>query len=855
MFQVINLYSKVAMFARRLGVGYWLGAAVLCFGNVAPAHALDLKVGVYDNPPKIFFSNAGEAQGIFIDLLKHIAQAEGWTLAFERCDWEACLSMLEQGSIDLMPDVARTPERETRFDFHQQTALSSWSQLYRRPESKIDSVLDLKDQRIAVLASGIQRDALESMLGGFDFQFKLISTSSVAEAFSAVQQGRADVAAASYHYGDYQASKYGLVPTSIVFQPTRLYFAATRGRQAKTLEVIDGRLTQWKQSPYSPYYATLKSWGVSEQSSTIPTWWIQLAVSLLATALALAGIALWLRWRVKLTMAAMRAKTQELEAILRAVPDLLFMIDEQGTYIQVYANESELLVASKARLIGKKVAEVMPPDASQQVMKAVTEALRLGQSHGEQLELQLQDGAHWFELSTARMLPLPGRQPAVIMLSRDITQRVKDNAEIQRLADFDQLTGLPNRSLLHRLYEKVSSRAADLHHGLALVFLDIDHFKNINDSLGHQVGDQLLKEVSRRIQNTLRDSDIACRIGGDEFIVLLNHADVDAAIHVTQRLQHVLHFSFDLGPYQSGITASMGVAMFPEDGQDLDTLLRNADTAMYQAKSDGRNAARFFTSAMQARSERLLELSSALDLALDNDEIFVQYQPIIDLESGQINGAEALVRWKQPRLGMVSPAEFIPVAESSGQIEAIGGWVLEQACAQAVTWEFARRGWIMSVNVSFIQFAKSDFVTAVQTVLVQTGLAGNCLELELTESVAMGDIGKAKDTVRLLRELGVRIAVDDFGTGYSSMAYLRRLEFNKLKIDQSFVRNIGQDTADESIISATIMLAHSLGMKTQAEGVETKAQQDFLKREGCDFQQGWLFSKAVSPEEWMQWLH
>jgi len=849
------LNSKVSAHFRRLGNEILFGVAVLCLVHIAPAHALDLKVGVYDNPPKIFLSKSGEAQGIFIDLLKHIAQAEGWTLTFERCDWEACLSMLEQGSIDLMPDVARTPEREARFDFHQQTALSSWSQLYRRPESKIDSVLDLKNQRIAVLASGIQRDALESMLGGFDFTFTLIDEPSVGDAFSAVQQGRADAAAASYHYGDYQASKYGLVPTSIVFQPTRLYFAATRGRQTKALEAIDGRLAQWKQSPYSPYYATLKNWGVPEQSGAIPTWWIQLAFWLLATVLALAGIALWLRRRVKLTLAAMRAKTHELEAILRAVPDLLFMLDEQGTYIQVYANESELLVESKNRLIGNKVADVMPPDAAQQVMRAVTEALRLGQSHGEQIELQLPDGTHWFELSTARMLPLPGRQPAVIMLSRDITQRVKDNAEIQRLADLDQLTGLPNRTLFGRLYDKASSRASNSHHGLALIFLDIDHFKNINDSLGHRVGDQLLKEVSRRIQNTLRDTDVACRIGGDEFVVLLNHADMDAAVHVTQRLQHVLHFAFDLGPFQSGITASMGVAMFPEDGQDLDTLLRNADSAMYQAKNDGRNVARFFTSAMQARSERLLELSSALDLALDNGEIFVQYQPIIDLNSGQICGAEALVRWKQPRLGLVSPAEFIPVAESSGQIEAIGGWVLSQACAQAVTWEFASRGWIMSVNVSFIQFAKSDFVTTVENVLLQTGLAGTCLELELTESVAMGDVGKAKDTVLLLQQLGVRVAVDDFGTGYSSMAYLRRLEFNKLKIDQSFVRNIGQDKADESIISATITLAHSLGMKTQAEGVETQAQQDFLKRQGCDLQQGWLFSKALSPQDWQQWLH
>jgi len=842
------------MFRLRTCAKHLVALTFISLGWMSYARALELKVGVYDNPPKVFRSNSGEPQGILIDILKDIAKVEGWTLSFQQCDWESCLDMLEQSSLDLMPDVARTPERDTRFDFHQEAALSSWSQLYRRPEIKLESVLDLEGKRVAVLRSGIQRNALKLMLEGFDLQFTTIETATVAEAFSAVQRGQADTAAASYHYGDYQAARYGLVPTGIVFQPTKLYFAATHGKHVKELDAIDRELKLWKQETNSPYYAALRRWGGIEQSTVIPNWLIQLAFWLLSTAVALAGIAIWLRKRVQQALAAMHAKTQELEAILRAVPDLMFMLDEKGTYVQVYANDSDLLVDSTASLPGKRVVEVMPPDAAQQVTSAIAQALKVGHSHGEQVVLQLPGGEHWFELSTARMQPMLNKPPAVIMLSRDITQRVKDNAEIQRLADFDHLTGLPNRVFLRRLFERLCARAISLQQGLALVFLDIDHFKNINDSLGHQIGDKLLREVSRRIQNALRDSDIACRVGGDEFVVVLDDADVETALHVSQSLQQVLHFPFDLGPYQSGITISMGIAMFPEDGQDLDTLLRNADAAMYQAKNDGRNVARFFTAAMQARSERLLELSGALDLALDNGELFVVYQPVLDLRNGQIIGAEALVRWKQPCLGWVSPAEFIPVAESSGQIEAIGEWVLQQACGQAVEWEFARRGWVMAVNVSFIQFAKNNFVIAVHDILQQAGLDGHCLELELTESVAMGDAAKAQETVRLLRNLGVRIAVDDFGTGYSSLAYLRRLEFHKLKIDQSFVRNIGLDTADESIITATIMLAHSLGMTTQAEGVETQAQQDFLKKQGCDLQQGWLFAKALPPAEWQQWL-
>jgi len=275
---------------------------------------------------------------------------------------------------------------------------------------------------------------------------------------------------------------------------------------------------------------------------------------------------------------------------------------------------------------------------------------------------------------------------------------------------------------------------------------------------------------------------------------------------------------------------------------------------MYQAKNDGRNAIRFFTAVMQARSERWLQLSAALDRAIEHDELVVMYQPIVRLATGRVEGAEALLRWRHPVLGAISPAEFIPVAESAGQIRVIGTWVLRQACTQAAGWEFARRGWVMSVNVSFIQLRSKDFVALVGGVLNATGLPGRCLELELTESVAMGDVATVKETAGQLQSLGVRIAIDDFGTGYSSMAYLRRLEFNKLKIDQSFVRNIGRDATDESIVTAIITLAHSLGMETQAEGVETSLQRDFLLRRGCDFLQGWLVSKAKAPADWGQWL-
>lgn len=833
-----------------------LGVALAVFGATVGAGATEivLKVGVYDNPPKIFLDKDGQATGTLIAVLKEIAKAEGWTLQFQPCQWESCLSALERGEIDLMPDVARTPERETRFDFHGVAALSSWSQLYRRPETKIESVLDLQGKRIAVLARGVQRDALRNLLEGFGVSANLVDTPTVADAFSAVQNGNADAAAASYHFGDYRAAQYGLLPTTVLFQPAKLYFASPKGRGRDVLTAIDQQLDRWQQDAGSPYYAILRDWSASPSKDRIPAWLVKTVLGMAVVLAAFAAIAFWLRRRVQQAVAQVQTKTLELEATLRAVPDLMFELDAQGNYLQVHAQSSALLAASRAQLSGKRVADVLPPEAAATVMQAVANAFQSGHSGGEQICLTLPDGPHWFELSTARMEPMPGRSPSVIMLSREVTQRVQDLAEIQRLADFDHLTGLPNRAQLRSLYQSAAARATRHKQSFAVVFLDIDHFKNINDSLGHAEGDKLLMEVAQRLRSGLRDTDIACRIGGDEFVLVFDDVDADGAVRMASRLQQLLHASFDLGPYQSGVTVSIGVAMYPDDGPDLDTLLRNADSAMYQAKTEGRNAVRFFTAAVQARAERLLELSGALSLALERHELHLLYQPVVRLDDGKVIGAEALLRWSHPVLGMVSPAEFIPVAESAGHILSIGEWVLQEACRQAVAWDFAGRGWVMAVNVSVIQFRQDAFVPLLDRLLRATGLAAHCLELELTESVAMGDANKAVDTMQQLRALGVRIAIDDFGTGYSSMAYLRRLGFHKLKIDQSFVRNIGRDSADESIITAMVQLARSLGIETLAEGVETAAQQAFLQQHGCDFQQGWLFAKATAPADWGRWL-
>ncbi|MFI3154862.1 MAG: EAL domain-containing protein [Methylococcaceae bacterium] len=450
---------------------------------------------------------------------------------------------------------------------------------------------------------------------------------------------------------------------------------------------------------------------------------------------------------------------------------------------------------------------------------------------------------------SSHILEYEGRR-AKVVLAHDITERKRTEERIHYLANFDPLTGLPNRNQLNDHLKYALSLAKRSNGHLALIFLDLDHFKDINDTLGHSVGDALLIEVARRLCRMLREEDTVTRLGGDEFILLLPGSDALGAAHVAQKLLDVIAEPYLIEHYDLTLTASIGIALYPGDGMDLEALSKSADTAMYRAKQEGRQCYRFFTPEMQARSTRNLQLVNALRHALEYRQLQIHYQPQVSMRDGRIIGAEALLRWQHPELGMVSPAEFIPVAESSGLILPIGEWVLRCAVRQAKTW--IERGFgplIMAVNLSAVQFRHPDLPELITRILNEESLPPEYLELELTESVAMHNPPGAIAVMNNLHERGVRMSIDDFGTGYSSLSYLKKFKVYKLKIDQSFVRDISTDPEDKAIVSAIINLAKSLGLQTIAEGVETVGQQAFLREQDCDEMQGYLFSRPVPVEQ------
>ena len=441
--------------------------------------------------------------------------------------------------------------------------------------------------------------------------------------------------------------------------------------------------------------------------------------------------------------------------------------------------------------------------------------------------------------------------PGLRRFSRDITQRKAAEKQVQFLAYYDALTGLPNRTLLQDRLTKALASARRRKDKVALLFLDLDEFKTINDSLGHSVGDLLLQEVAERLKRWAREQDTVARVGGDEFLIVLTSVkDMPDAAVAAERLMDTMTAEFAVQGHSLGISCSLGISIFPEHGTDGETLIKNADAAMYSAKESGRNNFRFFTEDMNAQAVERLALENGLRLALDRKELFLVYQPQMDIASGRITGLEALLRWQHPELGLVPPDKFIRIAENSGLIVPIGEWVLRTACSQARKWQ--DEGLLavpVAVNVSAVQFRQADFCELIGRVLSETGLAPQYLELELTESLLLSNADMRFSVLQDLRAMGLKLAIDDFGTGYSSLSYLKHFPVSKLKIDRSFIRDVAVNPDDAAITTAIISMAKSLNLKVIAEGVEDEAQMSFLRAHQCDEIQGYYFSKPLAVDK------
>jgi diguanylate cyclase (GGDEF)-like protein/PAS domain S-box-containing protein len=548
------------------------------------------------------------------------------------------------------------------------------------------------------------------------------------------------------------------------------------------------------------------------------------------------------------------ASEQRARLVMENALDAIINMDTAGNIIEWNRAAERIFGHPRSEVVGRCLGEVIVPpayrEAHDQGLKRLQQS---GESRllGRAIEISAirRDGREFPVELTIIEIERSGERYYSAFL-RDITRRKEFEARIRFLADYDALTGLPNRNLLNERVTLEIEQAWANDSQFALMFLDLDHFKDVNDSLGHRYGDSLLIELTKRFQNLVRPEGTICRLGGDEFVFLLAGAGHDVAKEVVERLLKAIEEPLMIDQYQLSITASVGIAIYPDDGLDIESLQRNADVAMYRTKKESRNGYRFFSNQMQIQTTRHLQLVNALRQAIALKQLTVHYQPQLDLHTKKLVGVEALLRWSHPQLGEVQPTEFIPLAESSGLIISIGSWVLEQAVQQIERWQEAGITNIcVSVNLSSIQFRDPELPSLVQAILQRYHVLPQSLELELTEGVALENPEGAVSMMDALDQLGVRLSIDDFGTGYSSLSYLKKFKVYKLKVDQSFVRDISTDDEDKAIVIAIINLARSLGLKTIAEGVETPEQKAFLLSHGCDEIQGYLLSQPMASEK------
>jgi diguanylate cyclase (GGDEF)-like protein/PAS domain S-box-containing protein len=561
----------------------------------------------------------------------------------------------------------------------------------------------------------------------------------------------------------------------------------------------------------------------------------------------------------------LRESREKYRVLTESINDVIWAVDaETLRFLYVSPSITKLSGYTQDEVMVGPFEALLLPDKADNIRAKIRRHLADLQSghknfnhfHTDEVELSCKDGSRvWTEIVTNFYSNVQTGRTEILGVTRNISERKQAEARISFLANFDQLTGLPNRTELQERFKYALSLAHRGSEHLAVMFLDLDHFKNINDTLGHTLGDQLLMEISRRLKACMREEDTLSRLGGDEFILVLPGMREEGAARTASALIETVSQPFLYEKQELIITPSIGIAIYPDDGEDAETLLKNADTAMYRVKQSSRNDFRFFTPEMQAHSSRTLVLSNALRHALARDQLQLHYQPQITLQDGNVVGVEALLRWTHPELGSIPPVEFIPIAEETGQIVQIGEWVLRAAVKQLKDWlDNGMPPMMMAVNLSATQFRHPNLPELVSSILDEIGLPHQYLELELTEAVAMNDPQGAVAVMDKLHERGIRMSIDDFGTGYSSLSYLKRFKVYKLKIDQSFVRDIGDDPEDKAIVTAIINMASSLGMQTIAEGVETSDQLAFLRLQGCNEVQGYYFSKPLPAGQFEQFL-
>lgn len=973
-------------------LGGFLMATLLAGGQVAGVRdsGETVRVGIYQNRPKVFMDETGKPAGFWPDVLGAIAKAEGWRLEYVPCEWERCLREVEEGRLDLMVDVAHSENRDRRFDFNREIVLVSWSEVYTRPGTSLKSILDLNRKRVAVLRGSIQQAMLAERTRAFGVAPQFVEVGNFDEMFRRIATGDVDAGVVNNIFGAEAAPRHNLVKTNILFDPSRLHFATADGKRADLLAALDGHIRDLRADYNSAYYRARERWLEPEKRLN----WVQVKhifadFAIYAPIAGLAVVLMWNRilrgeirrrreaeealrrseqrfhnmaanvpgaifqyvlhpdgsdgvlymspgcyelweveaeavvadagilwemvhpddragmsesvttsartlqpwsrqWRIvtpsgnikwleacgrperrengdvvwdtlitdisdrKRAEIALRESEEHLRLVTENMGDLVCLHEPDGRYLYVTPSSQAVLGYRPEELLDRDPYELFHPDDRDRIRRESHEPNLRGITTPSTYRIQKKNGEYiWLETLTRAILDGEGRVRHLQTASRDVSDRIRVQEQLRHEVLHDALTGLPNRHfLLGRLDLALKRTKYDPEFQFAVLFLDLDHFKVVNDSLGHLLGDELLLSVAKRLPGFVRETDVAARLGGDEFVILLEEIDgMEAAVRVAEEIVKVLRSPLAVGDREVFTGVSIGIVAGTSRHRSPEDLLRDADLAMYRAKQNGRGRYAIFDPVMHFQAVRRLHVEHDLRKALENQEFVLFYQPIVELPARTIRGFEALIRWRHPQRGIVSPGEFIEIAEETGLIVPIGRWLLHEAGRQLADWQaqFPDRPLKLSVNLSVKQL-QHFLLPQLDELLAAHALKKNSLVLEITESMLVENVEATCELLEQIRSKGIPISIDDFGTGYSSLSYLQRLPVDALKIDRAFVNPAEPDSRHRTIAESIVVLSNLLELSAIAEGVETIEQLEWLETLGCEAAQGFLFSPPVPAD-------
>ncbi len=811
-----------------------------------------IKIGLTHAPPLIVLNNQDAPTGMMVDFLKEVAIQEDWGIEWIIGSWTDVYNTAKNGNLDLMTYIAYTPERVEYFNFSRESFITGWGQVYTYDTSLYQNILDYENKRIAIVKDDVFESGIIEKCEKFSVNCQLIYVDDHQVAFEMLMNNEVEGVVCGSVVGRTYEKKYEVFRTSIMYKPTDALFASPKNNSFELIDVLDNYLIRWKSDSSSPYSVSKAKWMGGEHIHIVATWVYYLLFAIVGLLVVSFFIVSILRNKIRKHIRKYISQSKQLNQIINLVPHMIYVVNSEGNvvllnnYASEYFGTRTISNTNTYQLLGKMPQYHVFFENDAELLKKGK-----GSIFKEVTCNNYQQKEFVFNVSKV-LFETDDNSSSILTVGVDITEKQNYQNKIKFIAEHDDLTGLPNRLLLKNTLLKDFSSGDEKG---AVLFIDLDYFKNVNDTLGHFVGDQLLFLVAKRIQKVIGDDAMLARIGGDEFIVYLKSDESNLkklenyTTSVSRKIIRLISKKFYLNKHSIFISASIGIVIIPRDANSYEQIMQRVDIAMYQAKAQGRNDFSVFKESMEndvfTKQKTIRELHSALE----NSEFFIEYQPQINGNNNKIIGLEALLRWKHPSGEVIQPNDFISISEECGLILRLGKWAIEEVLKQLSAWlkKYDEIPFV-TINLSVLQLKNEEFIDDLGLLISKYNIPTYLIEFEITESVMIEQLDKTIYTLLQLKNLGIRLSIDDFGTGYSSLSYLKKLPFDKLKIDYSFIKDVTTDNDTRTIVKTIIGMSKDLGLDVIAEGVETKKQLNTLKKMGCHNFQGFYFDKPNSVE-------